>query len=72
MSTEFNPGDVVCLKSGGPSMVVMETIPSSDAEQAPKYACQWFAGNADMWTTLQHETFHSDTLRLVDVPKKKR
>jgi uncharacterized protein YodC (DUF2158 family) len=38
MATEWNRGDLVQLKSGGPVMTVQERLSS------PSYRCQWFAG----------------------------
>jgi uncharacterized protein YodC (DUF2158 family) len=41
-STEFQPGDIVQLKSGGPRMTVEHFDPGSGNE----YECQWFDGGA--------------------------
>ena len=37
---EFNVGDIVKLKSGGPEMTVQQT----PRDMSPHYKCQWFAG----------------------------
>jgi len=42
---KFKVGDLVVLKSGGPSMTVQEPINSlHDKEFTGQYRCQWFAG----------------------------
>jgi len=38
MAEQFNAGDEVYLKSGGPKMVVSKVLVSKDVR------CQWFAG----------------------------
>jgi len=38
---QFNLGDVVCLKSGGPDMTI-ESIQIGDAGQTATAACVWF------------------------------
>lgn len=39
--TEFTPGDVVRLKSGGPKMTVLET-------QSSAVTCKWFDRNGKL------------------------
>ncbi len=43
-SVEFNPGDIVKLKSGGPEMTVQEEVNTMSGARSGKYWCQWFAG----------------------------
>ncbi len=52
---KFNEGDIVALKSGGPSMTVAEY--DEDIEQ---YVCQWFVG-----PTLQYGHFSPSVLKEV-------
>ena len=59
MSTKFNIGDVVILRSGGPRMTVtaLETIHISG------YQCDWF----DKSGNLSHARFPSESLRKATV-----
>ena len=41
-ATEFNPGDVVQVKSGGPSMTVAQV--STFPDGTPSVFCDWFEG----------------------------
>lgn len=42
MAAQFQPGDVVQLKSGGPSMTVSHTVGGIGGD---KLVCKWFEGN---------------------------
>jgi len=53
MNGQFKPGDVVRLKSGGPSMTV------STHDEVFGYRCQWFVGN-----DLRDAMFKGDSLEL--------
>lgn len=56
---EFNNGDLVQLKSGGPKMVVdsMHT-PQFGDDTRTQYRCKWFSG-----AKHNSETFHADALQ---------
>ncbi|AIV05920.1 hypothetical protein LA59_10745 [Vibrio harveyi] len=41
---DFNVGDIVKLKSGGPDMTVKEVRMNISDEFTGNYRCQWFAG----------------------------
>ncbi|TMP46847.1 MULTISPECIES: DUF2158 domain-containing protein [unclassified Pseudoalteromonas] len=41
---DFNVGDIVKLKSGGPDMTVKEVRINIRDEFTGNYRCQWFAG----------------------------
>jgi len=41
---KYKVGDLVVLKSSGPSMTVEKAIFNSDKEFLGTYRCQWFAG----------------------------
>ena len=47
---EFNPGDVVVLKSGGPKMTVSMT--GDDNFQRPTVWCDWFEGSKKVSNTF--------------------
>jgi uncharacterized protein YodC (DUF2158 family) len=49
----FKVGDIVQLKSGGPSMTITET---SVAGPTISYACTWFDGPNQMWGHFLEET----------------
>lgn len=55
MAKPFSIGDVVRLKSGGPSMTVAEI---GDIEGQPTVSCTWFENDKK-----EQGTFHPDTLR---------
>jgi uncharacterized protein YodC (DUF2158 family) len=55
---EFEAGDVVMLKSGGPYMTVAAAAPSGEG-----LACMWFDG-----PTLYKGHFHPSTVKTVDEP----
>ena len=42
MAQEFQTGDIVQLKSGGPTMTVRALLETGPYEG--EYSCQWFAG----------------------------
>lgn len=54
-SSKFKIGEIVTLKSGGPSMTVNEWVSFQNG-----FLCQWFAGKK-----LEHGHFHPDSLKLV-------
>ena len=55
--TQFNVGDSVMLKSGGPTMTILSTsVGSTD-----QVSCRWFDGKK-----FHTELFPPDSLRLVD------
>ena len=41
---EFEVGDIVKLKSGGPNMTVKDCITKIGSDQVDALRCQWFAG----------------------------
>lgn len=53
---EFNVGDIVELKSGGPRM----TVKSLPTEAGSQYTCQWFAGKK-----LEQGHFPEDSIQAV-------
>jgi uncharacterized protein YodC (DUF2158 family) len=57
--SEFKKGDIVRLKSGGPSMTVERISDSSMVENPVK--CQWFAGHK-----LQEGWFAPESIELVE------
>lgn len=57
VSTKFNVGDIVVLKSGGPDMTVEEWEVYSG--ESGEYRCQWFGGRK-----LEHGSFPPDSLEL--------
>lgn len=54
MEKKFKPGDVVRLKSGGPTMTVQRYVLQAGTEVAE---CSWFAG-----TDLHTRDFRDDSL----------
>ena len=60
MNQKFKTGDIVILRSGGPSMTVKE-YPDPDS---PEVICQWFKKDGD----LMEKGFHQDTLELDEDP----
>lgn len=64
MESKFTIGDLVCLKSGGPTMTV-NGVTTYDWENKPttfdgKVSATWFDAN----NQLTGATFHEDTLEL--------
>jgi uncharacterized protein YodC (DUF2158 family) len=55
--SNFNIGDVVVLKSGGPKMTV-------DRVEGGNMVCVWFDGNA-----TKYGTFSSSALKVYDPPQ---
>ena len=55
VSTMFNPGDVVVLKSGGPEMTIFRTVRG----ELRSYVCLWF-GNG---RKLEAGEFHAIVLK---------
>ena len=51
---KFKVGDIVQLKSGGPSMTISHLSSGDD----PKYSCTWFNGKK-----LEHGQFLEETLQ---------
>lgn len=58
MADAFKPGDIVQLKSGGPSMTVSEL-------KNGQYHCQWFKG-----ASKESAYFREETLKMYEAPKK--
>ena len=58
MTVQFNNGDIVQLKSGGPKMTVHSVEPS-------RITCQWFAGSK-----LERGSFPAESLEPATVEKK--
>ncbi|MBE0422112.1 MAG: YodC family protein [Pseudoalteromonas sp.] len=56
-NANFEVGDIVKIKSGGPEMTV-RSVPS---QHAAYYICQWFAGKK-----LEQGNFPNDSLESVD------
>lgn len=44
MADQFEVGDKVRLKSGGPVMTVNSLRTRRDSDQPQEYLCKWFAG----------------------------
>ena len=59
MSEEFQRGDIVQLKSGGPNMTVVEV--GVDLDLQPEVTCHWFAG-----AKLQRGFFRPEELESAD------
>jgi uncharacterized protein YodC (DUF2158 family) len=57
---KFKIGDLVQLKSGGPTMIVKEEVYGGDLK------CQWFSGKK-----LEEGDFHPDTLEHAKAEEKK-
>jgi len=57
--TKFNTGDIVVLKSGGPTMTVKSEKTNAMTQQLVGYYCQWFAGKK-----LEQGDFPADSLKL--------
>lgn len=64
MKFKFAPGDIVQLKSGGPSMTVskMRVAPGSTG---PGYDCEWFKG-----ASKEKAHFEEETLKQYVAPTK--
>ena len=60
MTSSFNPGDVVNLKSGGPNMTVVTLT-----ENPARVMCEWFP-NAD---SVKRYSFPSESLERYVPPK---
>ena len=58
VATEFEIGDIVQLKSGGPGMTVQAILSNGH------YKCQWFAGKK-----LESGNFPLGSLKLVSDPQ---
>lgn len=66
MSTEFNVGTIVKLKSGGPDMTIRSIGKNYSTNKPDGYVdCQWFAGKK-----LEHGTFPKDSLEVVELTPK--
>jgi uncharacterized protein YodC (DUF2158 family) len=52
---QFNVGNVVVLKSGGPDMAI-KTVHTRDGEPTGSYTCQWFAGKKLEDGVFPHES----------------
>lgn len=75
LKSEFNPGDKVWLKSGGPEMTVVEIADRNSG--IPKYLCKWetiFGRNSDVFTPerLTKEPCTPDEEKPTDQPKRGR
>lgn len=57
MANQFEVGEIVRLKSGGPEM----TVQSVAGTTSSNYACQWFAGKK-----LERGIFPEDSLEKVE------
>jgi uncharacterized protein YodC (DUF2158 family) len=57
--SEINIGDVVRLKSGGPSMTVKDKGDYSPLGPNPGVRCTWFDGK-----NKKEDTFHEDTVEI--------
>ena len=60
MANKYKPGDIVQLKSGGPSMTVSKA--DTDGEG---YWCEWFKG-----ASKERAHFEEETLKVYEAPKK--
>lgn len=58
-ATTFKTGELVVLKSGGPTMTVMDERVSPITREITEYYCQWFAGKK-----LEQGAFPPDSLKL--------
>jgi uncharacterized protein YodC (DUF2158 family) len=54
MAEQFKSGDVVCLKSGGPSMTVEQS--GLDGFGKPRVWCDWFDGKKKISDTFSPES----------------
>ena len=62
MFSEFNVGDIVQLKSGGPKMTIMEVVCDFPA----KYKCHWYSpGLIGLEDGYKHEIFLQNELKLM-------
>lgn len=64
MATQFNPGDIVQLKSGGPAMTVSMVVMEYGAPTG-KYNCIWFKG-----ASKEVGAFDGQVLKIYEAPKK--
>ena len=60
MKNKYKPGDIVQLKSGGPSMTVSKVDKEGDG-----YWCDWFKG-----ASRERAFFDEETLKVYEAPKK--
>ncbi|MDG2962993.1 YodC family protein [Exercitatus varius] len=60
LEPNFEIGQIVKLKSGGPDMTIQEALINGYDEFKGNYRCQWFAGKK-----LESGTFPEDSLELV-------
>ena len=60
MARKFKPGDIVQLKSGGPSMTVAKSSYTDEG-----YWCEWFKG-----ASKERAHFDEETLKVYEAPKK--
>ena len=61
---QFEMGDLVCIKSGGPTMTIAEVkhpTPTLDDDGAQRYRCEWFAG-----AKIQAAIFDEEVLEPAD------
>ncbi|SIS85811.1 YodC family protein [Phaeovulum vinaykumarii] len=64
MAQKFKPGDIVQLKSGGPSMTVSE-VATNYKGNFTGYQCEWFKG-----ASKESAHFTEETLQAYVAPKK--
>lgn len=64
MATNFNPGDIVQLKSGGPAMTISE-VKKNYGVPTGKYDCIWFKG-----ASKEFGNFDGEVLKPYVAPKK--
>ncbi|MFZ7159657.1 YodC family protein, partial [Avibacterium gallinarum] len=57
---QFNVGDIVRLKSGGPDMTIRTVVRNISEEFIGFYDCQWFAGKK-----LESGRFPEESLELI-------
>lgn len=57
---QFNVGDIVRLKSGGPDMTIRTVVRNTREEFIGFYDCQWFAGKK-----LESGRFPEESLELI-------
>lgn len=67
---KFKVGDIVCLKSGGPDMTVVECLSINGID---KIKCRWFDKELHMYTETFHpkELDHSVETEYDFIPKKR-
>jgi uncharacterized protein YodC (DUF2158 family) len=62
MAKELKAGDLVELKSGGPTMTVKGRVSTGLDNSTTIYICQWFGGKK-----LESGQFHVDSLKTVEL-----